>query len=836
MGHKQSSEAKASPERAPPVKKPVVFDPSDYQATGTIPICCSFFMFLLVIPILMVFFYHMIPTTTLIVVVAWAFLALLPWMFHAGGTVTSDISGPLLTVTLFVSVILAFLNGTRCYYQHAQPLRQLATSRVYNGVYPELPATALPDAAMISFAGDTHVDATKAVGFNSLSAGLHTFCVAPVVSSASTGIHNFWAIGVDCCGDTGEKFECYDADDPSVKTGWVLPKSMDWDNLYEKFGVLVSLPEYRRDLFVDAAKKAAATYGVVTPGKDILFVRWTKESKEDILKGEAIAVLLSIIFTAIWQIAVSFFMTRMYQRFQNVRKFHRSLQNADDLAAEDDEEDISARLHKFVMDVKKDARGSDFSRFADKAGDLLSRENLSQYRPPLSFMDMCLMGVLLPYIALMLCVVLSTFAPCESFGHLIIAPFWCMTLILILALLATPNRAVTGLFVLLCCTAGYYIGEMNYENNMFHYCTVEDRRVYKNVKAEDPTDIYWDAGKLKFESSAILSTEHSVGYLYNGVTYCAAPVISTAACAPFLSTPAPAPVSDSSSDSTAPDSDSSSESTAPVSDSSSESTAPVSDFFQLNMNQSITSHHGSHKRATTFRKRQLPRMIMEDAADSYRELTPAASFMQRRNVHHQSRKAHTHAGLIHRQHRHMCPEATPSKVEFWAIGTDCCDARKKFWCDGGEYDNAHQAVIVRAFEPNTPDVKEINEDSLEDPPEIKEPSLRQHYFSAINQAIAAYGLPEPERPVLLRWGKSADELQKDWHNRAYGTIFMAGIATLLLILAIGLFSFCFMRHARRVEKREMEEYEKRMGGSGMEPTVYDSPRPSLPPAGSAANL
>jgi len=120
---------------------------------------------------------------------------------------------------------------------------------------------------------------------------------------------------------------------------------------------------------------------------------------------------------------------------------------------------------------------------------------------------------------------------------------------------------------------------------------------------------------------------------------------------------------------------------------------------------------------------------------------------------------------------------------------------------------------------------------------MEDVSNRKHYFSAIDQAVATFDLPEPERPVLLRWGKSADDLQQDWRKRAFGVIFMTGISSLLLILAIGLATFCFMKQARRLEKKEQEEFDKRMGGSdGMEATVYDSPRPSLPPAGSAVNL
>merc|ERR1719453_2437694 len=124
-------------------------------------------------------------------------------------------------------------------------------------------------------------------------------------------------------------------------------------------------------------------------------------------------------------------------------------------------------------------------------------------------------------------VLVSTYSPCTQYGHLVMAPFHCLTLIFILAFLATPHRAISGFFLLICCAAGYYIGTVNYKENMFHYCSVGDRRLYTDVKAEANTADYWDAGRLNFDASTMLSVNHSVGFIYQGTTYCAAPVIST---------------------------------------------------------------------------------------------------------------------------------------------------------------------------------------------------------------------------------------------------------------------------------------------------------------------
>merc|ERR1719446_496266 len=107
------------------------------------------------------------------------------------------------TLVLFLSIVLAFLHGVRCYYSHAQPFRQLVHGREYRGVYPETPAVAFPDAAYIEFAGNSFIDKSKGTVYQSLDSGLTKFCLAPIVTPDNVGRYGFWAIGVDCCGDNG---------------------------------------------------------------------------------------------------------------------------------------------------------------------------------------------------------------------------------------------------------------------------------------------------------------------------------------------------------------------------------------------------------------------------------------------------------------------------------------------------------------------------------------------------------------------------------------------------------------------------------------------------------
>lgn len=758
--------SKAPQARAPGAKasgKPI--DPSEYPTGDTPCVCCAFFIFLLFLPVSIVCLYHAAPTSILSLTGVWVMITLTPWAFHAGGVVVSDISGPMLTVTMFMSVILSFMGGVRCYYEQAQPMRQLMLAREYKGVYPELPGVGFPDAAYLEFSGNATVDTSKAVGYQSLDSGLTTICVAPIVTSASSGRHDFWAIGVDCCGDTGDKFECYDAGEPGVHTGWVLPPKFG-DTLFSSLGIYLTKAEYRRDLFGKAVKKAEAIHGIAGPGDEAVFVRWTKQTKDDIVFWQSISIGIAIAIFAVATGAASLFMTRLYQRFQNLRRVHHQRLHGD--MGNSEEEDMQARLQQFMADALEGANDSDFAGTIDRVKGATSAEALQNFRPPLSASDMCLMGVLLPYLMLMSCVVLSTYMPCSRWGHLVLAPFWCLTLILVIALLATPNRAVSGFFILICCTCGYYVGNVNYKDNMFHHCSVSDRRLYTEVKAEANTADYWDAGKLHFEASTMLSTNHSVGFLYQGTSYCAAPVISKM---------------------------------APCKDGSSPEHA-----------------HGMVAPSNVTSLLQVAEISDKHVHTLAVDVEPALTFMQRRSSRHHSRRARVaNMRSFEVAQTPGCKKIAPAQIDFWAIGIDCCDARGRFWCHGGEFKDAHQAVVVRA-----------QEDEDAEHPKLK--SDRQHFFQAIDQAVATYELPLPDRPVLLHWGMDSDQLTGEWKKRAVGVILMTGLASLLLILAIGITSFCFMKRQRRLEKRSIEDFDKRHTGQGNEATVYDTPRQSLQPA------
>lgn len=753
----------------------------------------------------MVFFYHAFPTTVLSVVIVWGLISIAPWVYHAGGAISVDPSGPALTVTLLWSVILSFLGSVHCYYAHAQPMRALILEREYHGVYPGQPAVAFPDAAYIEFAGSARVDTSQGVSYSSLNSGLSTFCVAPVVSPATTGRTSFWAIGVDCCGEKGDKFECDDVANLGVKTGWVLPHK-NGDDLYDAIGKYVSPLEGRRDMFIHAVEKAEAKFGISTPGTHTIFLRWTSKSKADIISYQWIAILVTIVLFAAGLGVLSFFMTRLYQRFVNVRNYHvmkrMSGQEGQELQ-ESEEDSMTPQIDELLIQAQMQAGGSDASGSIDRIRKIIHRDNLERFRPELSAADMCIMGVTLPYIALMLSAILWTFGRCSNLGYLIMTPIFSILFIFILALLATPNRAVTGWFLLMATIAGCYIGDVNYRNNTFHYCSSVGRRAYEHVPADASTADYWDGGRLNFDKSTILSTNHSTGFVHAGDTYCVAPVISKDAPCKDDGSPPPS----------------------------------LAETFEVEMPSFLQVNDTAAR-------------LWQDEKVEAANLLPPPTFLQRHHRRHGHRAAasaqRNEMALAHRVDsgiaQVVCANPAPARVEFWAIGLNCCDARRKFWCDGAAVKDARAAVVVRAHaDEASNDLKvdsAVHGHSKPGLGKVKLKSLvkseRQYFYAAIDQAVAAYSLPLPDRPVLLHWGENAESLQANWKKRATGVLVMTAIASLLLILFIGITSFCFMKQQRKREEKEEKDYESRVTGQPAEATVYDSPRPSLGPANSGA--
>jgi len=685
---------------SPPSK--AKYQHSEFSLSGeTGSFCALFFCYLSVIPFLFVFLYHAFPTTILSVVALLALCSFIPCIFNRGDQVVTEPVGPLLAASMLACTILVFLGSMHLYWAHVQPMRALMLSREYTGVYPQLPSVAFADAAFLQFTGNTSVAVNQGVNVKTLDAGFNTFCAAPIINHDSSGRIEFWAVGVDCCGDHHHgKFECDDAGIAGAKNGYVMQDPDD--PLFDAIGKYLAPPIIRRDIFLQAIAKAEHTRNLVT-SKEPLLVRWTKLKKQDIIAVKVMNITICCIVNTVLSLGMALFLARIVHHFGELRAAHRHEQYGTE------HQDVSARLNEFIHSLDEDFENVELSAVKSKVE-----------RPPLVWEDTLLMGIVVPYIVMMLCVLLTTYTGCMRNGHLVYAPFYTILGVMILALLATPNRVMNGLFLLLVSLVGLYIGFENYNSNMFHYCSIEGRRSYSDVPADASTEVYRDAGILNFGANSYLSQNHSVGFVYKNVVYCAAPILSRASgCGDEAKV-------------------------ALLQNSNSAALAlpgtPVS-FLQR-----ISRMHSTLA-------------VDDDEGDESAPTVPATPA--------------------------QCKTVAPQRVEFWAIGTECCNARKEFRCDGGQDKNAHSAVIVR------------------DTPGEEEPGGEREQFSkAIAQAVAAYDLPGTKQPVMIRWGADPEALQSTWKTTAGGVILLTAMIGFLSILLVGLGSFWYMRRERRREKRE----------------------------------
>jgi hypothetical protein len=465
-------------ENAPPSQSNVVYP----------CFCVGVFAALLSIPLLFAFVYHSFPSLVALVIVAILVAALLP--LHAT-------HGPSLAGGLAATVVVTVAIGLHCYYAYAVPLRSLIEGRSYNNVFASLPAVAFADASVISFAGNATVDTSRAIGMANIEAGAHTYCVAPITDATTDGRAQFWAVGIDCCGHMGD-FECDDAGEGG-HGGLVLPdEAQDRDALYGGLGKFLAPPLMRRDIFLRAIRHAEAAHGVTSSMSPVL-IQWTK-AKRSAMEAAARSILAgSLVGCAVFVGIASFALTSVAFFAGSMRI---SKQRQDSTAAAN----AGFPLHtpsEVVDFVQAVAPGSSAS-----------------------CTDALVFGLVVPVLAVVASSVLWSWIRCLRSMDIIFAIYLGLAATTSGTLLLTPRRSVYGLWILIANLVGAFVGDWNYANNVSHYCAVVNRRSYADVRADSSANEYRDAGKIHFEPSAAVDVAHSLGYLYRGVNYCAAPIFA----------------------------------------------------------------------------------------------------------------------------------------------------------------------------------------------------------------------------------------------------------------------------------------------------------------------
>jgi len=653
------------------------------------------------------FLYAWLPKTVCILVLVVLVMGMSPILVHRGQTVKSaDSSGPLLSTLLTVSCLGVGAGGLHTYYAHVQPMMALESMRTYSNVYPQQPGLAFNDAAYVEFASSTSVDVSKAVSFKSLNSGFYTFCAAPIVDAQNTGHVEFWAIGVDCCGAAGD-FECDSVSESGAQKGWVMRGPDESDLLYNRLGKYLAPPQTRRDLLMETMHKAEGLYEI-TSGEEPVLVRWTSKSKKELVEKEGKNIAMSVGAQLVIAGLIAIALTTLYQRFTSLHVLHDRLALA------------GQEIHPAKPSVHTERIFQFFRTVAT-----LDRVPL----PPIKYEDVCLMSVVIPYMVLVSCLLFWSFAYCSRFGNWIMAPFVVLLLVCIIVLLMTPQRCMQGGNVLIFTLVGTYIGCFNWDNNMFHYCSVESHRSYANVFADADALEYLDAGKLHFQEAAKPIKEWSVGFKRDGDMFCVAPIV---ACSEQV---------DSGAGKTSEEQD--------AADDTAEETSG-------------------------------------DASAEAISLVESQARRSRKRFRLMSEVLSGHA--VHETAPSSCDgvPAVPSRIDFWAVGKNCCHESGDSWCDGFEEKSGSSAIVVYAFQGD--DLDKRNPWNM--------------YQRAVRKATDSFDLPSPDNPVLLRWGRDVDDLNHEWMSKAIGIVLLTSVAGLLAILALATLTFCVAKRQRRNQAKE----------------------------------
>lgn len=567
------------------------------------------FVLIWAIPFMFVFNYHRQPATVTLFVIVMFLISLIPTKIRGGASLAAGMS---------CCMIFSLIFGFHLYYGHVGPMRKLMEGRVYSGMYAQAPSAAFHDGAQLRFVNDATVDTTQSTGLRTVETGLQTFCVAPVADRHSTGRVEFWAVGIDCC--SGGDFECDDAGDPDAHTGFVAYDVGNDDNLYSLAKHFVP-PIARRDIFKKAIAKAEADFGLTANDRPI-FVSWSKLTKDEKIAEEWAAVVWKLIMAAFVALVATLVLTQSADQLVSLMSMMSELDSHVNVVRHMPT-DLSPAVLEFVDEQTEE-----------------HKKNRKK-----TFKDHCAMVCLIPFVTLMFFVMLWSWALNFAFGYVLTVVVLVFSAILVFGMILSKHSLVHGVALLIVILVGTQIGRYNYYQNTYHYYAVKNHETYTNVQADADGGEFQDAGKLRFEDGTVLGTHKSIGFMINGKTYCAAPILT--------------------------------------------------------------------------------------------------------NV--------TNIG-----------NSMPARVDFWAVGIDCCTESADFWCEGATDRQSQGGVVIH--------------DTTETELKHGEDELHHSYSRAVRAAIDVnrWALPADSYPIMLRWGPDLEVIQYSWMSHSFGIILLTGASSMIL--------------------------------------------------------
>mmetsp|Transcript_63175 Transcript_63175/g.133345 ORF Transcript_63175/g.133345 Transcript_63175/m.133345 type:complete len:341 (+) Transcript_63175:174-1196(+) len=134
----------------------------------------------------------------------------------------------------------------------------------YSKVAPTQSAAIHLDAGVVEFTPQARVDGASAVG---LDVGKDRICVAPIVdSSEKPATVEYWAAGINCCGDEehSRAFSCDDVDDPQAHAGLVWLSYGPQKHLLSDFRKAANMAQNKTS----------------PPSQGAIFVRWVVDPSQ----------------------------------------------------------------------------------------------------------------------------------------------------------------------------------------------------------------------------------------------------------------------------------------------------------------------------------------------------------------------------------------------------------------------------------------------------------------------------------------------------------------------------------------------------------------------------
>lgn len=107
------------------------------------------------------------------------------------------------------------------------------------------------------------------------------------------------------------------------------------------------------------------------------------------------------------------------------------------------------------------------------------------------------------------------------------------------------------------------------------------------------------------------------------------------------------------------------------------------------------------------------------------------------------------------------------RVEYWAVGKDCCDQRGDFLCDDASDPTASNAVVILGGTMLLPG---------------QEQTRNKHWIRAVREAEAAHDLASSEGAMLVRWVRDPVTIQDQLHSS--GVMLLGVGAALELVVAV----------------------------------------------------